>query len=481
MTTPAIWIIFPGFLAILLFLIRQKRRLVQFLGVSITLTLAFLAWRLPIDTAISLSPISNNEIILSSSLAILGRSFILNSSSRLLLVVVYLSSALWFIGSIAVKTERAFIPLGLVISALLTAALSVEPFLYAAVLVEMAALVSVIVLSPPGQAVKQGVLRFITFQTLGMILLLFSGWMLDQMALNPSDQRMEIRAAILLGLGFSMLISAFPFSTWITMVAEESNPLTASFVFFLPPVIITMIGFSFLDRYPIFRSMQQVTTILELLGVVMIFISGVWAAFQRNLGRIFGLAVAMEIGLILVGLSQSISAAMVEPLLNTTLTSGNTQYSFFITQIIPRGLNLAIWALSMAILLSQTNSLKFRDIQGLAHRFPLAVLGFGISSLSLAGFPLFAGFPSRISISQPLAIQSNWLPALIFFGMLGLSIAIIRSLAVLVPSGLPWQITETRLQVTLIILGCLTMLLFGLFPQLFLAGLNQLIGLPPSG
>ena len=481
MTSPSVWIIFPGVIAVILFLIRKKSGLVNFIGITTTLLLAVLAWRLPIDTPMSLSPISQHEFILNSTLNIYGRSFILDSTSRLLLIVVYLSSALWFIGSIAVKTQRAFIPLGLVISALLTAAISVEPFLYAAVLVELAALVSVIVLSPAGQAVKPGVLRFITYQTLGMVLLLFAGWMMDQLVLNPSDEQLEIRASIILGLGFAMLISAFPFSTWITMVAENSNPLTASFIFFLPPVIITLIGVSFLDRYPIFRSTPGFTAILVVLGVVMIFISGVWAAFQRNLGRIFGLAVAMEIGMILVGLSQSINAAMVEPLLHTTLTSGNVLYSFFLTQLIPRGLNLAIWALSMAIILSNTNSLKFRDIQGVAHRYPLAVLGFGVSSLSLAGFPLFAGYPSRISISLPLAIQSSWLPALIFLGMLGLSIAIIRSLAVLVPSGLAWQITETRFQVVLIVLGCITMVLLGLFPQLFLTGLNQIIGILPSG
>ena len=478
MTAPTIWIIIPIVAAVLLFFLRRKRTLTNLLGILLALLLALLAWRLPIDTPISLSLVRQPEITLTSSLAILGRSLILDNSSRWFLLVVYISCALWFIGALSIKTEATFISLGLTVAALLTAAISVDPFLYAAILLELAALASVLIISPPGQGVKQGVLRFLTFQTLGMILILFSGWMLEQVNLDPSNEALALRAAILLGLGFIMIISAFPFNTWITMVAEDSNPLTAAFVFFLPPVVIALLGFSFLDRYPIFRSTPGITTLLVFMGVIMIFISGLWAAFQRNLGRIFGLAVAMEIGLILIGLSQSISAGMEETLVRPTLASGNILFSFFLTQLIPRGLNLAIWALSMTILKRQTGSLKFRDILGLAHRYPLAVLGIGVSSLSLAGFPLFAGFPSRVSTYLSLSIQSIWLSAMVFLGFLGLSIAIIRSLAVLVPSGLPWQISETRFQGFLIIVGCITMFLLGLFPQQFLIGLDKLLVLP---
>ena len=151
MNAPVIWIIFPILSAILLYLFRQYSRLVKIIGILICLFLALLAWQLPIGSPISLGPWpSLPAVTLSETLTVFGRQFILNDSSRSFLLIIYLGTASWVIGASVINVSRLFIPVSLLIAGLLTAAISVEPFLYAAFFIQITILSCVPLLSPPG-------------------------------------------------------------------------------------------------------------------------------------------------------------------------------------------------------------------------------------------------------------------------------------------------------------------------------------------
>ena len=94
--------------------------------------------------------------------------------------------------------------------ALLVAALAVEPFLFSALLIEMAVLVSVPLLSPPGHPVGKGVLRYLIFQTLAMPFILFAGWVFGGVEINPADTQLLVQSVVLMGFGFAFWLAVFP-------------------------------------------------------------------------------------------------------------------------------------------------------------------------------------------------------------------------------------------------------------------------------
>ncbi len=477
MNAPLIWIVFPILVAGVIYTLRNSTRLVKVVGISVCLFLALFAWQIPIGSAIPLGGLRALPTLqLSESLTVFGRQFILTDAGRPVLVIIYLGTALWLIGSTVIDASRLFIPLGLAIAALLTAAISVQPFLYAALLIQMAVLLCVPILSPPGSPVPRGVLRFLVFETLGMILMVFAGWLINRVEINPNDQQLILRTAIMLGLGFLMTMSIFPFSAWIPMVAEVAQPYTAAFVFFTLPEVATLFAFNLFGSSSWILTVPGMINSFLVVGLVMIFGGGFLAIFQDNLGRIFGYAVITEIGLFLVTIGQVLSGAQGAIASDTNLIAQLPLAEFFFALLLPRGLNLAIWALALAIIQSVAKDLNFSAVRGAAFRAPVAVISLCLASFSLAGFPLLAGYPVRAVLGIGIAAQSAVYAALTLVGYFGIIVATLRSIAILVSrkEEETWRISESRAQLFLLGVGGLVLVFTGLFPQFFLSGLNTL-------
>ena len=183
----------------------------------------------------------------------------------------------------------------------------------------------------------------------------------------------------------------------------------------------------------------------------MVVSAGLWAAFQHHLGRLMGYAAIAETGFLLIAVGLG--------------TTSGIQLVFL--QIIPRGLALAVWAMSLSIIQSQVDSLRFVHAQGMARLVPFATAGVVLANLSVAGFPLLAGFPVRIALLESLARQSLGLTIWLSIGLLGLMMGALRALAAAVISdaATSWRSRETRTQVTLVALGVLALIVLGFFPQ----------------
>ena len=172
MSAPLIWIILPAAFAVPAILFNNQRFL-SILGGSLAAVLAFIALVIPIDQALQIGGFS---LKIAPAIDILGRRLILIPADGPLLVVFYGLIAMWFFGGEVTGTAHRLVPFGLLVTALLVASIAVEPFLYAAILIEMAILLAIPLLLPLNQTPGPGVTRFLIYQTLGMPFILFAGW-----------------------------------------------------------------------------------------------------------------------------------------------------------------------------------------------------------------------------------------------------------------------------------------------------------------
>lgn len=448
MSAPIIWILIP-FLIGLLTLFFLHERYIPLAGGTTATALSLIALVFPIDRALLIGSVS---LKISASVQFFGRSFVLRSADGPLLAIIYGIAALWFFGTNASATTSRFVSLGLMIVALLTASIAVEPFLFAAVLLEMAAMLVIPLLVLPYQKPRQGVVRFLIYQTLAMPIILFSGWMLAGVEASPGDLSTTAQAGTMLGLGFAILFGVFPLYNWIPMLLDESSPYVAGFLLWALPTFTAIFALGFLDQYAWIRNTPQLINAIQFAGVFMVASGGFFAAVQRHIGRIMGYTAIAEVGLIIIAMS----------LKSTELVT----ITFLL--LVPRGLELVVWALALSIIKRKVYSLRFNELQGLARNHPVAVTALILAHLSMTGFPLLAGFPARIALWQELARQSLTISLWTFLGLLGLLIAATRTLAVFVMAEqyTPWEFNETWVQITLLSLGVLGLFAFGMFPQI---------------
>lgn len=457
MNAPMIWIVFPMAAALVLWLLRKKSKLSTILGSMICLVLAILAYILPINTLIQIGTL---KIEISSMLVVFGRRFILLADDRYLLSFVYAAGAFWFAGTWKQRLHHSFISLGLAVIAIMLAALSVEPFLYSALLFEIAVLVSIPLLIKPGTVIGKGTLRFLVFQSLGVPFILLAGWFLGGTGGSLSDPLLLNQAIVLLGLGFAFWLAVFPFHTWIPMMVDESDPYIGGFILaFFPPMILFIL-LDFINGITWIRESEIFFTALQVSGVAMIFTGGIWAAFQKNAACLFGYAAIIETGFALVAIGMQNKSGLM----------------FFSMSLLPRILTFAILALSLTSIKENSSELDFSTLEDLFRKLPVNALGLVVSILSLAGLPLLANFSLRQSIF--LSLDKNNPDILVWviigsFGFLAGGFRLILSL--IKKSKSPSYMQPARTTTIFILAGVILLFIIGIAPGGILKGMPEIL------
>ena len=171
MSAPIIWIILPMAVGGLLLFINNQRVL-SILGGVVGVLLAVIAQLIPIETAINLGSVS---LKINSSLTFFGRSLLIQPAEGPLLTIIYGALALWFFGAEAADSAKRLVPIGFMITALMVASIAVEPFLYAALFIQMAILLAVPLITSMYTPPSKGITRFLVYQTLAMPFSLIAG------------------------------------------------------------------------------------------------------------------------------------------------------------------------------------------------------------------------------------------------------------------------------------------------------------------
>jgi hypothetical protein len=414
------------------------------------LAFAILARVLPIGNIITIGPWSGE---VSPQLVFFGRRFLLLEADRPLLFLLYSLLSFWFLLGNAGSIPLKLYPLGFVAASLVITGYAVEPVFYAAIFFGFLAMTSVILLSPTGAPPSDGVMRFLTFQVLGAICILFAAWLLSWIDVETVDKTLIIRTMTVMGLGFSFLLGIFPFTSWISLLAEDNPPFFSAFVFFLYLNGVLLFALKYLSQTVWILEWVDILGPMGTVGLLMVAIGGISAMFITHLGRMMGAAVIVELGRALVTFS-------IQPF----------GYHIYFPMLVVQGIALGIWSLALTSFRRRVGDLTYDHVRGLAWNAPLTSLGLFGGLFTIAGLPFGGAFPLHWSLGTMLIENTSRSALWLLVGNVGLLISGIRTISVLSRRGEAPGDSGERLDFlnVLILLSCIGLTGMGLFPHLLM-------------
>lgn len=449
MSTPVLFIFIPLLAALLIFFFERKEKVTLIAGIVLCIFLGIFAFFHNFGSVLKIGPIT---LEIKTQLVILGRSFSLTNQDKFFLSLVYFLLALWFGATRLAGVRIRFVAYGMAIIAMLTAALAVEPFLYSAILVEIAVLISIPMMMSRGKPAGTGIIRFLIFQTLAMPLILFGGWLLGGIQASPSDAGRLLQAALFLGIGFAFWLAVLPFQTWVPLLAEDTHPLISGFILTIFPVVTMLIMLDFISGLVWLRESQYLGPVLRLVGTIMVVSTGIWAATEKKILRLLGFAVLFQSGLslIMVSLQSEIGVRML------------------MVSFIPRLLALALMSLSISILENSLQARTLEDLRGILRTKPVATIALAVALLALAGFPLLSSFPSMLATFEQLIGVDQVIIIWLLIGTAAFWFTAFRVIvAVTRPVQKVWSVSENLLEILYLSIGVVLLILFGLAPNFF--------------
>ncbi len=457
MNAPIIWIIFPLVVSAILLFFLEKSRIVVTIGLITSVFLAIFALFQPIGHVLKLGPISVDII---PELSFFGRAFLLENSDRFTLCLIFFTLTL-FIGGLKVANQPAkFVPLSMAIASMMTAALSVQPFLYSAVFVELAVLLMIPLVTVRGAMPEKGVIRFLIYLSMAMPFILFAGWILSGAQASPSDETWRSLAALFLSVGFAQWLAVFPFHSWVSQFSQAVSPYFSGFIFSLYPVVTLLIVLDYVSSLVWLREAGYLSPIIRTVGIIMIVTSGIWAAVERDLKRLLSYTVLYETGFALLLIS----------------IQSNSGISLLYQSFVPRILGLSLLGLSLSILTEHRLPLTIDALKSMIKKFPFIILGILISLMGIIGFPLFAGFPYKYESLQMIGGEGASPIIWIMIGMIGFLISAIRVFSsATTPSVEKWEIDESIPEILFLGVGSLILIIIGWFPQIIQVLISGLI------
>ncbi len=322
-------------------------------------------------------------------LNLLGRVLRIRGPEQAPLLLLFICTAIIFALSWRSPQGWTFIPIGLAMLAAMSAALLIRPFVYAALALEAAAALAVLMIQAERQGERStvGAMRFLVCTTLALPLFLLAGWSIDRAGtVNLAD--MEAVAAaygtpivLLLG-GFAFLLGAIPLYSWIHPVAKDAPPLATAF---LGTISIGAVSFLFLSFWQEFVWLRNSPTALNILtagGMVLLIFGASLAWAQPSFSRVLAAALFVDLGITLLLFISSTPIA-VEALAFSVLA---------------RAIGLSVFGIGIWRLRAMRGSDDFISIRQVNDLWTMLALLAG--GLSIAGLPGTVGFVARWSSAR---------------------------------------------------------------------------------
>jgi len=464
MTTPTIWIFLPVLFSLLLILVHRLHKLSVWIVCTISLLLAVVAMIFPQNLDLRLF---GRNFLFDDTFLILNRALIITGTELKTVAMLYLFSFLWNIAGMRFSVSRWFQTISLTITALWVSALAVEPFLYAALIVELIVLISVVLLTPRGEQAGSGVMRYLVLQTIALPFILLSGWMVTGIESAPSASTLILRGAVLILIGFSLWLAVFPLHTWLPMLADKTHPWVFSFVFLMQQSSLSIFLLKVLDQFAWLRNLNGVFPAMQWVGVLTVLAGGVLASLQTKVNRILAYLILIETGysVLAIGLiSQGGGEALA-------------------LSFLPRALAYLQYAYTLSSIQQVTPEMDggFSSLRGLFTRLPFHSMSLIISLLSLLGLPALGLFPARRMLWNSGAGLTLHYTPLLGLAVAGMALFILRLMDTLLTTDpntpsptLTAQGEESIWQILVLCFFTLLSLLVGIFPHVFL---NPFLGI----
>ncbi len=181
-------------------------------------------------------------------------------------------------------------------------------------------------------------------------------------------------AALLIFLGAMGKSAQFPFHVWLPDAMEGPTPVSA----LIHAATMVAAGVYLVARtFPIFEAAPDALIVVAVIGLITTLLGASMALVMTDLKRILAYSTISHLGLMMLSL-------------------GAFGYTAAIFHLMAHGFSKALLFLGAgSVMHSMGDETDIRKMGGLWRVMPVTAMTFTIGALSLAGFPIFAGFWSK--------------------------------------------------------------------------------------
>ncbi|MEJ5310360.1 MAG: proton-conducting transporter membrane subunit [Anaerolineae bacterium] len=417
---PVVLIGLPLAMAVVLQILRRWTAITAFLATVTALFSGLLVMSAPlIDKLLSLSVFN---VVVEQPFYLLGRELVVEPVDRLPLSFIFLTAAGLFVIAWRLLPHSNFFPTGLMMVAMLAGAMMVKQVVYTALLIEIAAVLSVFPLHEPvggryGGGSGKGGARYIAYVTLALPGLMITQLLLELFAIFPNDTGLLQSATVLLGLSFVILLGAVPFQAWLSTIATDGSPPVVTFLFTVNMGAVWFMLLAYLESYAWLGQQAIFSSLFTTIGLLMMIIGGALAAAQRRLGRLIGYATLVDNGAMFMALG--------------TRQVAGVALTVMILMARPLALGLMTMGLDGLKRLSSGNDSTAHNargvisLEGAGWRAPWRAVAFVVGGIAMAGFPLSLNFAARWGLYRLISNTNLFQAVLALLGCAGVMMGVI--------------------------------------------------------
>ncbi len=397
MSLPMLMMTTPVFVGVLAYNLRRWMWVQVTLVCGAMLILFVLVQQTPVDQLVVLA---GRDMYFRSSWEVLGRAFVILPSDEYLLTFIFASVFFFAIGASMVSVTTLFYPVVLSLVSIIMAIMFVQPFIYAALFIQIAAVACVFMLVDHKYSQLTGALRYLALVSIGVPFILMAGWQIEMYQGSPDDNMLLAQAAWMLGVGLLILLAVVPFHSWIPVVARHSPPIVTAFMIGVVQAAMFFFLIDVLVQFDWLRNNIQFFLALRIGGMLMIVMGGVFVISQRSFGSLMGYSALIDWGCTLVAIGLRLPNAV----------------GIAAMIICVRVITLIVWGFGAGIILGESKSAE--AVREQIQRNPFATVSMLVGGLSLAAMPFTAGFPARWALLQMLnSIHPNYAIVLLVSGL----------------------------------------------------------------